>query len=234
MKAVILAAGKGERMKPLTEDRPKALLRLNCRTVLDLILRKLKEVDIESLAVVVSGEYLDIFREATSGWGMDIQFFVQQRPGGTAEALQSARDFLRPESSFLLLYGDQIFDFSLKSLINYHSRHSYSCVFIVEQVSSGESGNRVTLKNNEVVAIKEFRNNPPQGFTAAGICILSGRIFQYLESIKPAEDNEVYLTDAIDLMLKEGEPAGFIDIPGKRLNLTRPEDIERAKLLLST
>jgi len=233
MKAVILAAGSGKRIKTLAKDVPKPLLRLTSQTILDILLEKLKEVGIESLVLVVAREHLDAFRRVTLGWDMDIRLFVQLRPLGTADALKSTQEFLPGQDAFLLLYGDQVFDFSLQPLIDYYKSNSFSSVFIIEKAPSGRKGNRVKLKDNKVIAIKEYRSGSPAGYSATGICILPGKIFRYLDWVKPAEDKEFYLTGAIDCMLQEGEPAGFFHIPGGRINLNTPEDVEEARLLLA-
>ncbi|MEM5844498.1 MAG: sugar phosphate nucleotidyltransferase, partial [Candidatus Aenigmatarchaeota archaeon] len=111
MKAVILAAGKGTRTFPLTENKPKSMLNVLNKPLLYYIIEKLKSLGIEEIGVVV-GYKEEKIKEY---FGKDFKYFKQKKLAGTANALYQARNFI--DGNFIALNGDIYFEDNLKNFL---------------------------------------------------------------------------------------------------------------------
>ena len=109
MKAVILAAGKGERLQPLTDYKPKAMLPICNKPLIEYQIDMLKE-KVEEIAVVVG--YLG---EEIRKYIKDVNFYKDEKIKGTASALYSVRNFVDDE--FILIYGDIFFDGNIDKIL---------------------------------------------------------------------------------------------------------------------
>ena len=111
MKAVILCAGDGERLKPLTEKVPKPLILINNKPILSHILSSIPE-SISEVFIVIQEKHLELFNKFFSNckYNFNIKFLFQDlNKKGTYFALMTAKSFLEKENKFLVLNGDDIF-----------------------------------------------------------------------------------------------------------------------------
>ena len=135
MKALVLAAGKGTRLKPLTNTVPKHLLPVGDKPVLFHILNYIKEAGIKDIGVVVSpesGPYIEEAIGTGSEWGGQITFIVQPEPLGLAHAVKVAQDFLG-DSPFLMLLGDNLVQEGVKDFVDeFHTSNSDASILLSE------------------------------------------------------------------------------------------------------
>ena len=209
MKALILAAGKGERLKPLTDYKPKALLPICNKALLEYHLQILRSHGIEEIAVVVN--YLE---EKIRERFRDLKFYRDEMMSGTASALLAARNFIDDE--FILLYGDIFFDAPISEVLE--NRNSMA-VFFVEDVSSyGE----VIIEEGRVIGIRE-KSGKGSGFVNAGIYHLDPSIVEFLEKTDRSERGEFELTDSI-MMLSERKGVKAVKLEGFWKDIGYPWD----------
>ncbi len=120
IKAVILAGGRGERMRPLTDTIPKPLLPVNGKSVLEHQLALLKKYVIKD--ALICGHYLFSKIEGYFGdgkkFGISMQYIVEREPLGTGGAIKNAEAFLK--STFLVIYGDEMIDMDISRLLKFH------------------------------------------------------------------------------------------------------------------
>ena len=122
MKAVILTGGLGTRLQPYTLFVPKPMLPLGDKPLLEHSIEWLKKNNIKSIVLCVS--YLrkniqDYFKDGHE-FGVDIEYAISNKPLATAGQLKTAEQFL--DDTFVCMYGDSIFDFSLKEMIKKHQK----------------------------------------------------------------------------------------------------------------
>ena len=92
---IIMAGGKGDRLMPLTEHKPKCLVDINGRPLIDYALDQMKAGGIEDVAIICSDKYLETVADSTRRYGMFIRYFREVEPKGEGAALRLARDFMR-------------------------------------------------------------------------------------------------------------------------------------------
>lgn len=135
MKAVIMAGGKGTRLRPLTLGTPKPMVPLLNRPCMEYIIELLKRYDIHQIAVTV--QYLpDIIRNHFgdgSKYGVQLHYFEEDIPLGTAGSIKNAETFLN--ETFIVISGDALTDFNLRQAIHYHKEKQALATMVLTQVS---------------------------------------------------------------------------------------------------
>jgi len=121
MKAIILCAGKGERLRPLTENIPKPMVQINNKPVLEYLILLCKKHNITEIAINTSylPEKIKEYFGNGEKFGVKLRYSFEPELLGTSGALNNFRDFLKDEP-FFVLYGDQVTDIDLTKLMKYH------------------------------------------------------------------------------------------------------------------
>ena len=210
MKAVILAAGKGERLQPLTDYKPKAMLPICNKPLIDYQIEMLRKHGIDEIAVVVG--YLE--KTIRDHLRNDVKFYRDERIKGTASAVYAARNFIDDE--FILLYGDLFFDGSIDEVIR--TPNSMAVVHVDDVSRYGE----VIFQDGRLVSIRE-KSGSGSGFVNAGIYHFDPSILDFIEKTEESERGEFELTDSI-MMLNQSKEVRVIPLNGYWNDIGYPWD----------
>ncbi len=203
MKAVILAAGEGSRLKPFTATRPKVMIPVGDKPILEYVIDALQESGITDLIMVVGykrEKIMDYFSDGHK-WGVNIVYVEQFQQLGTAHALRQVSHMINDR--FLVINGDTIIDSSaIKEIVRVTTGDAAMLTVTVEKA---QQYGVVKTQNNLVKAILE----KPKGeeiskVVNAGVYSFSPLIFKFLESMDISERGEYEITDALRVMLDEG------------------------------
>ncbi|MEM4615927.1 MAG: sugar phosphate nucleotidyltransferase [Archaeoglobaceae archaeon] len=208
MKAVILAAGKGERLQPLTDYKPKALLPICNKALLDYHVEMLKE-HVDEIAVVVG--YLE--NEIRKRYP-ELKFYRDEKIKGTASALLAARNFV--DDDFILLYGDVFYDGSIEEVVR--TRNSMGIVAVSDVSRFGE----VIFRDGKLLEIREKTGNG-EGFVNAGIYHFDPSILDFVEITEQSPRGEFELTDSISMMSKT-KKVNVVELKGYWSDIGYPWD----------
>ncbi len=210
MKAVVMAGGEGSRLRPLTVTRPKPMVPIVGRPVMEHILNLLKAHGITE--VVVTVHYMpsaieDYFGDGTQ-FGMHISYSREEVPLGTAGSVKNAQNLL--DEPFLVISGDALTDFNLTDIINYHNEKKSLATLTLAHVSNPlEYGVIITDDRGH---IRQFLEKPSWGEVFSdtintGIYVLDPKIFDYMPTDKPYDFSQ----ELFPFMLKKGDPIyGYI------------------------
>ena len=232
MDAVILAGGKGVGLEPITHTRPKVLVPILGRKLIEYHLDNLIKYGIKRVVVVISymGELIkEHLNRSLRDVGIDVVFVDQGAPLGTAHALVKALPFVSTDE-FLLVYGDTFYlsDNVLSQLIE--GKGDVIAVSIVDDprrygvvVTNGERVTKIIEKP------KEFISN----YVNAGIYkFRKDDIMKFLERVEVSDRGEYELTSALQSMIDSGYKLSYLVI-SKWMDIGRPWSlIEANKLLL--
>ena len=227
MQAVVLAAGKGKRMRGLCDNFAKPMLPLANTPLLAHILEGLAPAGIRKAHVVIghcAEQIRSYFADRTRA-PIELNFIGQPQPTGTGSAVLLAGDFLKDES-FLLAFGDIVVAQRTYRLIVEHLRATAcDAVLSVRRVEDPCEGAAVFVEDGFVKRIVE---KPPAGtsasrFNNAGIFVLPAEVFTFLAKAPLSPRGEYELTDALQAMLDAGMRVAAYDIEGFWFNLTEPE-----------
>jgi bifunctional UDP-N-acetylglucosamine pyrophosphorylase/glucosamine-1-phosphate N-acetyltransferase len=233
MKAVILAAGEGVRLQPITLTRPKHLIKIGGRPILEHCVKSLKVLGISEMIIVV--HYM---AEAIRGYfgdgerfGVKIDYAEQKSPIGTGDAVRSVEPQVKDE--FILIYGDLLFsDEAAKSVLLQHQKEKPAATMAVIPVDKPEDYGIVELEKETYVKRiieKPSRQDAPSNLANAGIYILPPEIFEKARAISSSSRGEWEITDAISLMLKEDKKLLAVKLsPEEWFDIGRPWDLLEA------
>lgn len=222
MKAVILVGGEGTRMRPLTLEKPKPLIEVAGKPILEHIMDALPPEINEIILVTGYKGHMIKERYGDSYKGTPLRYVHQWMPAGTAHALSIARPFL--DGRFLFLFGDDIHGAEALAELVKHPLGMLAA-FHPEPQKFGviERNPDGTLKE-----IVEKPANPTSNLINPGGIVLDERIFDY-----PAprhESGEYYVTDPISMFAKDF-PVMVVEQP-LWIPVGYPADIERAEKIL--
>jgi glucose-1-phosphate thymidylyltransferase len=208
MKALVLAAGKGTRLKPLTNTIPKHLLPVGDKPLLFHVLGYIRDAGIKDIGIVVSpesGPYIEEAlgsrRERTS----KIQFIPQPEPLGLAHAVKVARDFLG-ESPFLMLLGDNLIQGGVTDFLSqFQSSRCDASILLKEVPDATDFGVAELDSSGRVVHLEEKPKKPKSNLAIVGVYLFTAEIHKAIARIKPSWRGEFEITDAIQKLLEMGK-----------------------------
>lgn len=203
MKAVILAAGEGSRLKPFTVTRPKVMIPVGDKPILEYVIDALQASGIIDIIMVVGykrEKIMDYFGDGRK-WGVNIVYVEQFQQLGTAHALRQVAHMINDR--FLVINGDTVIDASaIKEIIQVSSGDA---AMLTVTVQRAHQYGVVRTQNQLVKAILEKpKGEDVSNVVNAGVYSFSPVIFSFLESMEISERGEYEITDAIKKMLSEG------------------------------
>jgi len=231
MQAVVLAAGKGTRLEPLTDDKPKPLVELNGRPILEDVFDNLIEIGVDEFVVVVGYKKEKIIERYEDEYrGVPITYAHQREQKGLAHAVIQAEPHI--DDGFVLMLGDNIFRGNLGDVINRHNEDRADAAFLVEEVPYEEASRYGVCDTNEygeIERVVEKPDDPPSNLVMTGFYTFTPAIFHACHLVQPSDRGEYELTDAINLLIQSGRTIDAIRLDGWRTDIGYPEDRDAAE-----
>jgi len=223
-KAVILCAGEGTRLRPLTYARPKALLPVAGRHFLDWVLRELSAIGIQAVCIVVSPRCRQPIADFASGgkpWRLTVEFALQDPPLGLAHATAMAREFVA-DDPFLLYLGDNLVEGGLAPFVAAFAAGNCAASIIVKSVPNPCDYGVVVTDGEQIVRLVEKPSVPPSSLAITGIYAFTPCIFDAIEAIEPSARGEYEITDAIQYVVDHFGPVSAFTVSGYWVDAGRP------------
>ena len=203
LKCVILAAGEGKRMRPLTYTKPKVMIPIANKPILEWNLLNAIEAGFKEFIFIIGykGEVVRNYFEDGSKWNVSIEYLNQGKPLGTAHAISLLKGFV---DDFVVMCGDTIFG---KEDIKKIAKERMSIgLFIVKEAK--EYG-VIEMEGDRIKKIHEKMEEPISNIINAGIYHFNEKIFDFIEKTEKSTRGEYEITDSINLLLKEEEMKGI-------------------------
>jgi len=233
MKAVILAAGEGIRLRPLTLTRPKHLIPVGGKPLLEHLLTSLKAAGIDEALIVVHymADRIRQYFGDGSRLGMKLEYVVQKQIGGTADAAGMAEDYVKED--FLLVYGDlYIASDIVKHILRSYEKEKPVAAMTVVPVENPEQYGIVELDGSHVTGIieKPQPKETPTNLANAGIYIFQPGIFEKIRQTSKSSRGELEITDSLRLLIQEEKKSLLaVQISSEEwLDVGRPWDLFEA------
>lgn len=208
-KGIILAGGSGTRLHPMTMVVSKQLMPVYDKPMIYYPLWSLMAGGIREVLIITTPEQNGLFRGQLgdgSQWGMRIEYSVQERPDGLAQALIIAEDFLAGAPSVLIL-GDNIFyGQGFRELCESAVRQKSGATVFAYEVDDPERYGVVEFDaEGNALSLEEKPENPKSNFAITGLYFYDGRASAFAKSIVPSERGELEITDLNRVYLDRGE-----------------------------
>ena len=231
MQAVVLAAGQGSRLRPLTDDKPKGMVEVAGRPILSHCFDQLTELGVEELFVVVGYKKEVIINHYGDTYeGIPITYSHQREANGLAHALLTVEDNV--DDDFMLMLGDNIFDANLADVVDRQNEDRADAAFLVEEVpweNASRYGVCDTNQYGEITDVIEKPEDPPSNLVMTGFYTFTPAIFHACHLVQPSDRGEYELSDAVDLLIQSGRTIDAIGLEGWRIDVGYPEDREEAE-----
>jgi UDP-N-acetylglucosamine diphosphorylase / glucose-1-phosphate thymidylyltransferase / UDP-N-acetylgalactosamine diphosphorylase / glucosamine-1-phosphate N-acetyltransferase / galactosamine-1-phosphate N-acetyltransferase len=212
--AVILAAGEGQRLRPFTVSRPKAMLSIASKPILRFIIEALARSGIRRIVLVVGYRREQVYDYFGAGeqLGVEITYVTQEAQLGTAHALARAREMIGDE--FLVISGDNLIE---ASTIATFAEVAAPAV-LIKRVAQPDRYGVVAIQAGAVKGIVEKPKEAGSNLVNTGIYAFSADIFRFTEAV-------LDLPDALNNMISAGQDIRAVETEGTWLDVVYPWDI---------
>ena len=231
MKAWILSAGEGTRMRPLTANLPKPLLPVAGKPFLAHTVEALRDGGVTELAVLIGWQGRRVKEYFGRGDAFDVKLSYEEQAErlGTAHAIGMAREHV--SGDFLSVNGDVVFSAkAVKGLLEFH-RKAKGPVMAVAEVENPAAFGVVELDGDRVVGLEEKPKAPKSNLINAGVYLFPGDVFDFIDRTPKSSRGEYEITDTIRLLMADRDVFAY-RLPDPWIDVGRPWDLLEANAIL--
>lgn len=219
MKGLILAGGKGTRLRPITHTSAKQLVPVANKPILFYGIEHMARIGITEIGIII-GETGDDVRAAVgdgSRWGVRVTYLPQDEPLGLAHCVLVARDFL-DDDDFVMYLGDNMLQQGLESIVGHfhvartaaaasalnHKPMAPSAHILLCQVPDPQRFGVAELDGDQVVRLVEKPSDPSSDLAVVGVYLFTPAIHEGVAAIKPSARGELEIVDAVQWLIDHG------------------------------
>lgn len=181
-KVILMVGGLGSRLRPLTDDTPKPMLKVGNKPILQTIVEKFAEYGYTNIVMCVNykSHVIEDYFGNGSDFGVNIEYIFEEQRMGTAGALSLLKE--KPAEPFFVMNGDLLTNVNFEHLDNYHSANSSMATMCVREYDFQVPYGVVNIKNSRILSIEEKPTH--KFFVSAGIYMLSPEILECIPQNK--------------------------------------------------
>jgi glucose-1-phosphate thymidylyltransferase len=192
MKGIIISAGLGTRLKPVTNIISKNLLPVYNKPMIYYPISTLLNAGVDEILIVVNREHLWQYKQLLGNgeeFNIKISYTIQEEQKGTAHAVGCAEEFANGES-IAVIFGDNIFedDFDFRNF-------EEGAEIFLKEVPDPERFGIAEVKDNKIISLEEKPQNPKSNYCIVGMYLYDKNVFDYIRTLKPSTRNELEITD---------------------------------------
>jgi glucose-1-phosphate thymidylyltransferase len=234
MKGLVISGGKATRLRPLSYTGAKQMVPIANKPILFYAVEQLVEAGITDIAIVISPETGDQIRSAVgdgSGLRARVNFIVQERPGGIAQAIGLGREVMGAEP-FVAFLGDNFLTGGIAPFVQGFSSGSDDACIMLKRVPDASQFGVARFEGEQLVQVVEKPKDPPSDLAVIGIYMFKPKVFEAIDSITPSARGELEITDTIQWLLEHGASVRAEVVEGEWIDTGRHDDLLTANRIV--
>jgi glucose-1-phosphate thymidylyltransferase len=233
LKALIASGGRGTRLRPITHTQNKHLIPIANKPILHYALEAATQAGIHEIGIVHNADSDEVPRAIGDGsqWGAKISYIPQESPGGLAQVVALAEDFIGKDP-FVFYLGDNMVVGGIRRFIDEFQKSNCNCFLTLAKVRDPERFGVPEIKNGRIVSVEEKPQRPKSQYAVAGIYLYDRHIFEAVKSIRPSARGELEISDAHQYLIDRGYEVGYTEITGWWKDTGKPSDLLEANRLV--
>ena len=234
MKGLVISGGKATRLRPLSYTGAKQMVPIANKPILFYAIEQIVEAGIDDIAIVISPETGDQIRTAVgdgSAFGASIDFIVQERPGGIAQAIGLGRERMG-DSRFVAFLGDNFLTGGIAPFVRAFASGLDEACIMLKKVPDASQFGVARFEGERLVQVVEKPKDPPSDLAVIGIYMFTPRVFEAIDSIKPSARGELEITDTIQWLLDQGAGVRAEVADGEWIDTGRHDDLLTANRIV--
>ncbi|MEO8044074.1 MAG: sugar phosphate nucleotidyltransferase [Spartobacteria bacterium] len=225
-RAVLLAAGRGTRMRDLTNDLPKPMIAVRGKPILQHIIEGLRGAGVQQFLIIVGWRAEAVRQTFADGasFGVEISYATQVQQDGTGKVVELAGDFVGSDP-FVLGYGDILVDPSNYSRLTTLDNGTEAIVTVKRSDDVSQGGAVFVNESFELIDLREKPKpgEPTSPWYNAGIYAFRPSIFDFTARLERSPRGEFELTDAIRALAQSGKKVQALELTGDWADVRDPE-----------
>ncbi|MEX0568880.1 MAG: glucose-1-phosphate thymidylyltransferase [Candidatus Njordarchaeota archaeon] len=233
MKGLILVAGKGTRLRPITHTLPKHMIPLAGKPMMQYSLDHLIDAGIKDIGIVVGYLKKKIMEHFGDGskFGANFEYIVQEPQMGIAHAIKVSKDYIG-DDPFIVYLGDNILKEGIAQFKKKFESGDYDALILLAYTKDPTRFGVADIRDGKIVRLVEKPKVPPSNYALVGVYFFRKSIFEAIEHLKPSWRGELEITDAIQWLLNHNYKVGHQIIRGWWKDTGKPRDLLEALYLI--
>lgn len=233
MKGLILAAGLGTRLRPITSLRPKPIIGVANKPIIVYAIDNLVEAGVTDIGIVVSHDTIDYLKETLASYERArFTYVLQDPPLGLAHAVKVSREFLA-DDPFVMYLGDNLFEQGVQPFVDaFRPEEGVNAVLALVPVPDPRVFGVAVVEGNRIKDLVEKPKDPPSNLAVAGVYVFDKQVHEVIERLEPGAKGEYQITDAIQMLIDEGKDVAPVTVGGWWKDTGKPEDLLDANRLM--
>jgi len=232
---LILAGGKGTRLRPITHTSAKQLVPIANKPILFYGIEAIRDAGIRDIAIIVGDTAEEVKEAVGSGdrFGVKIEYIQQEAPLGLAHAVKISRDYMK-DDPFVMYLGDNLLSGGITAFIEEFRKGSYDSQILLTRVKNPSDFGVAELDGDRVVGLEEKPKKPKSDYALVGVYMFTSTIFEATEKIEPSWRGELEITDAIQYLIENGYVVNSHIVSGWWKDTGKLEDMLDANRMILT
>jgi glucose-1-phosphate thymidylyltransferase len=229
LKALILAGGRGTRLRPITHTNAKQLVPVANKPILFFAIEAIRDAGIREIGIVVGDTEAEIRGAVGDGsaFGVAATYLRQEAPLGLAHAVKIARGFIGKDR-FVMYLGDNFIKDGITALVREFESDSANSQILLARVTNPRSFGVAEIVGGRVVGLEEKPAQPKSDHALVGVYMFDETIFEAVNAIRPSPRGELEITDAIQYLIDTGRDVRSHVITGWWKDTGKLEDVLEA------